>query len=85
MSIKQQNRLKRKTQAHNASKVATNTSTDAKPGQPLAELLSVMKSVDTKSKEAKQNEESMVDSEGNLVWYNWLFRGLGKAKKDNKK
>jgi hypothetical protein len=85
MNTKQRNRLKRKMQAYNASKAATNVPIDAKPGQPLAELFNMMQSVDMKSKEAKQNEESMTDADGNQIWYNWLFKGLGKAKEDNKK
>lgn len=72
-------------QDYNASRAATNAPVDVKTGQPLVELFSMMQSIDTKSKEAKANEGSMTDSEGNQIWYNWLFRGLGKAKKDNRK
>lgn len=85
MNTKQRKRLKRKMQAHNASRVATDAPIDEKTGQPLTELLSMMKSVDTKSKEAKQNEQSMIDSEGNTIWYNWLRKIFGKDDKDNKK
>ncbi len=89
MNTKQRNRLKRKMQAHNASRATTNVPVDPKTGQPLVELFSMMQSVDTKSKEAKQNEESMTDSEGNQIWYNWL-RKFGKdaekkKDKDNRK
>lgn len=85
MNTKQRNRLKRKMQAYNASKAVTNAPDDAKPGQPLGDLLNTMQSVDTKSKEAKQNEESMTDNAGNQIWYNRLWKFMRETEKDDNK
>jgi len=45
----------------------------------------MIKSVDTKSKEAKANEENMDDNNGGRIWYNWLWNTLKGGHKENKK
>lgn len=76
---KQQKKL---THASNASEHAKSVQTDNETGKPLHDLANVLKSVDTKSKQAKENESSMDDGKGGRIWYPWLWNF---GKKDNKR
>ncbi len=53
-----------------------------KRGGILADLVTSLKSVNTSAKDAKANEASMDDNNGNRIWYNWL---QSLTKKDKKK
>lgn len=69
----------------NATESAPVAPIDAKTGQPLADLISTLQAVNTKSKEAKANEESMDDNNGGRIMYPWIWNFGKKDKEDIKK
>lgn len=85
MNTKQRNRLKSKMRKYNASRGVPDAPIDAKTGQPLADLISTLQSVDMKSKDAKENENSMDDNNGGRILYPWLWNTSKKDKEEIKK
>lgn len=76
--------IKRKKIPHavKATKTRPNRLIEVKRDDSLFELVNTMKSIKTKSKEAKANEESMDDNNEGRIWYNWLRKTIRQAKKD---